>query len=174
MSEKVPFFSKISLQVKFFVPVFLFSAIFGIIFGAQVVKAVRSLIFERIKEVDGGRVKQAADKIFPADYFSTNRQFYNDSLFNDFSKQLRDNEIRQISVLDASGKVVFSDNEEMVGQTLSGNDFLAQAAGGEIAIDNEKNGPVGSVYRIAGDSVRVYVPILTNGKSLPSGVVEIY
>src|SRR3990167_9850278 len=99
MSGKVPFFSKISLQVKFFVPVFLFSAIFGIVFGSQVVKAARGLIFERIKEVDGGRVKQAADKIFPADYFSTNRQFYNDSLFNDFSKQLRDNEIRQISVI---------------------------------------------------------------------------
>ena len=174
MSEKIPFSSRVSLQVKFFVPVFLFSALFGIIFGSQVVKAVRGLIFERIKEVDGGRIKQAAEKVFPAGYFSDNRQFYNISLFNDFSKQLRDNEIRQISVLDASGKVVFSDNEEMVGQTLAGNDFLVQAAGGEIAIDNEKNGPVGSVYRIAGDSVLVYVPILTNGKGLPSGVVEIY
>ena len=63
---------------------FFFSAIFGIVFGAQVVKAVRGLIFERIKEVDGGRVRQAADKVFPADYFSENRQFYNASLFNDF------------------------------------------------------------------------------------------
>ncbi|TAN57070.1 PAS domain-containing protein [Patescibacteria group bacterium] len=174
MSEKIPFSSRVSLQVKFFVPVFLFSTLFGIIFGSQVVKAVRGLIFERIKEVDGGRIKQTAEKVFPADYFSDNRQFYNISLFNDFSKQLRDNEIRQISVLDASGKVVFSDNEEMVGQTLSSNDFLVQAAGGKIAINNEKNGPVGSVYRIAGDSVRVYVPILMNGKGLPSGVVEIY
>ena len=135
---------------------------------------MRGLIFERIKEVDGGRVRQAADKVFPADYFSENRQFYNASLFNDFSKQLRDNEIRQISVLDASGKVVFSDNEETVGKTLSGNLFLIKAAGGEIAIDNAKNGPVGSVYRIAGDSVLVYVPILQKSSGQPAGIVEIY
>ena len=174
MSEKIPFSSRVSLQVKFFVPVFLFSAIFGIVFGSQVVKAARGLIFERIKEVDGGRVRQAADKIFPDDYFSESRQFYSASLFNDFSKQLRGDEIRQVSVLDASGKVVFSDNEEMVGKILPSNDFLAQAAGGEIAIDNAKNGPIGSVYRIAGDSIRVYVPISQNNKGLPSGIVEIY
>ena len=174
MSEKIPFSSRLSLQIKFFVPVFLFSAIFGIVFGSQVVKAARGLIFERIKEVDGGRVRQAADKIFPDDYFSESRQFYSISLFNDFSKQLRGDEIRQISVLDASGKVVFSDNEEMVGKILPSNDFLAQAAGGEIAIDNAKNGPIGSVYRIAGDSIRVYVPISQNNKGLPSGIVEIY
>ena len=155
-------------------PVFLFSALFGIVFGSQVVKAARGLIFERIKEVDGGRVRQAADKIFPDDYFSESRQFYSASLFNDFSKQLRGDEIRQVSVLDASGKVVFSDNEEMVGKILPSNDFLAQAAGGEIAIDNAKNGPIGSVYRIAGDSIRVYVPISQNNKGLPSGIVEIY
>ena len=174
MSGKVPFFSKISLQVKFFVPVFLFSAIFGIVFGSQVVKAARGLIFERIKEVDGGRVKQAADKIFPADYFSTNRQFYNDSLFNDFSKQLRDNEIRQISVLNPGGKIIFSDDRETIGKIAPANPFLAKAAEGEIVIDNDKNGPVGSVYRIAGDSVRVYVPILQTNGGRPAGIVEIY
>src|SRR3989304_3676934 len=147
MSEKIPFSSRVSLQVKFFVPVFLFSALFGIVFGSQVVKAVRGLIFERIKEVDGGRIRQTADKIFPDDYFSESRQFYSISLFNDFSKQLRGDEIRQISVLDASGKVVFSDNEEMVGKILPSNDFLAQAAGGEKEIDNTKKGPIGSGCR---------------------------
>ena len=60
---------------------------------------------------------------------------------------------------------MFSDNEETVGKLLSGNLFLIKAAGGEIAIDNAKNGPVGSVYRIAGDSVLVYVPILQKAQA---------
>lgn len=174
MSDRIPFSSRLSLQIKFFLPVFFFSVVFGIIFGAQVVKAVRGLIFERIKEVDGSRVMEAAEKIFPGNYFSENRQYYNQSLFNDFSKQLRDNEIRQISVIDSRNKVVFSDNQEMIGAVLSGSAFLEDAAKGEISIDNTKNGPVGSVYRIAGDSVRLYVPILKNGENRPFGIVEIY
>ena len=49
MSEKVPFFSKISLQVKFFVPVFLLSALFGIFFGAILIKEVSKLTAVKIQ-----------------------------------------------------------------------------------------------------------------------------
>lgn len=84
-------------------------------------------------------------------------------------------EVRRLKVWNRAGMIIYSDNHALIGRTFSIDDDLHAALGGtpKASItdghDEENTGD-----NLAGPLVQVYVPLVFEGNTSPSGAFELY
>lgn len=84
-------------------------------------------------------------------------------------------EVRRLKVWNRSGTIVYSDNHALIGRTFSIDDDLHDALGGTSKAsitdghDEENTGD-----NLAGPLIQVYVPLVFEGSTSPSGAFELY
>src|SRR5438094_311816 len=84
-------------------------------------------------------------------------------------------DVRRIKVWNRSGTVVYSDNHSIIGRTFEIEDDLAGAfAGHPHAGITDGHAPENSGDDLQGPLIEVYVPLVFDGNSSPSGAFELY
>jgi signal transduction histidine kinase len=84
-------------------------------------------------------------------------------------------EVRRIKVWNRTGTIVYSDNHSLIGRTFTIDADLSEALDGKSSAsitdgrDEENSGD-----NLAGPLVQVYVPLVFNGNTSPSGAFELY
>jgi signal transduction histidine kinase len=84
-------------------------------------------------------------------------------------------DVTRIKVWNRAGKVVYSDNHELIGRTFAIDDDLGEALEGHASAsvttgkDEENEGD-----DLPGPLIQVYVPLIFQGSSTPSGAFEVY
>jgi signal transduction histidine kinase len=84
-------------------------------------------------------------------------------------------EVRRLKVWNRAGTIVYSDNHALIGRTFAIDDDLEAALGGHSSSsitdghDEENSGD-----NLAGPLIQVYVPLVFQGASMPSGAFELY
>ena len=84
-------------------------------------------------------------------------------------------EVTRLKVWNRAGTIVYSDNHVLIGRTFSIDDDLEEALGGHSSAsvtdghDEENSGD-----DLAGPLIQVYVPLVFQGSSTPSGAFELY
>ncbi len=113
-------------------------------------------------------------KLKPAD-FSQKDPKRTKQVFANFFEKIKTQEIIRIKVWDYSAKVIFSDDQSIIGQRFADNEGFQNAIKGKIFSDIEPPVKTENVSeKEFGQLLEVYVPITFNGESIPSGVIEIY
>ena len=84
-------------------------------------------------------------------------------------------DVRRIKVWNRSGTVVYSDNHSIIGRTFEIEDDLAGAfAGHPHAGVTDGHAPENSGDDLQGPLIEIYVPLVFDGNSSPSGAFELY
>ena len=84
-------------------------------------------------------------------------------------------DVRRIKVWNRSGTVVYSDNHSIIGRTFEIEDDLAGAfAGQPHAGITDGHAPENSGDDLQGPLIEVYVPLVFDGNTSPSGAFELY
>src|SRR5256884_8871672 len=84
-------------------------------------------------------------------------------------------DVRRLKVWNRSGTVVYSDNHAIIGRTFEIEDVLAGAFGGHPhAGVPDGHAPENSGDDLQGPLIEVYVPLVFDGNSSPSGAFELY
>jgi len=85
------------------------------------------------------------------------------------------NEVDRIKVWSLKGTVVYSDNPALIGKTVPIDDDLGRAlAGRSSASITDGNAPENAGDSLRGTLIQVYVPLVFQGTSGPSGAFEMY
>lgn len=84
-------------------------------------------------------------------------------------------EVRRLKVWNRSGMIVYSDNHALVGRTFAIDDDLHDAlAGTPKASITDGHDEENTGDNLAGPLVQVYVPLVFEGNTSPSGAFELY
>ncbi|HKV89268.1 MAG TPA: HAMP domain-containing sensor histidine kinase [Candidatus Dormibacteraeota bacterium] len=84
-------------------------------------------------------------------------------------------DVERIKLWNRSGKIVYSDNQSLIGAVVPIDDDLANALAGtpSASITNGKSAE-NAGDNLSGDYIQVYVPLVFTGSSTPSGAFELY
>ncbi|HLC99793.1 MAG TPA: ATP-binding protein [Patescibacteria group bacterium] len=167
MPERVPFFSRLSLQVKFLLPIFVVFIFLGAGFGFQLTEALRVMVYDRVKITSAELVQRIALRTFLPEHFTTAFPENYAPLYARFAADVKNSEVRAVSLWDAGGRVLFSDNQNQIGKILPRSSQLDQAIGGQIVVDD-----AGSLTS-AGSLIDIYVPLGVVAGQKPAGVAQI-
>ena len=84
-------------------------------------------------------------------------------------------EVRRIKVWNLAGTVVYSDNPALIGKTLPIDDDLGRALAGQSSASiTNGNAAENAGDTLSGLLIQVYVPLVFQGTSGPSGAFEVY
>ena len=84
-------------------------------------------------------------------------------------------EVQRIKVWNRNGTIVYSDNHALIGKTFPIDDDLGKALAGQSSGSiTDGQGAENSGDTLTGPLVQVYVPLIFQGTSTPSGVFELY
>lgn len=167
-------FSKFPIFTKFLI---IATSIFGIltiifIFASNIF--INHSFINRSKSAVGNAIQFEAKDLKPVD-FSLTDSSHAKNVFSDFYRRLKTPEIIRIKVWDYSGKVIFSDDESLVGQRFPDNQEFKQAIKGRIVTEiGQKVKPENISELGYKQLLEVYVPVTFSGESAPSGVIEAY
>jgi signal transduction histidine kinase len=85
------------------------------------------------------------------------------------------NEVDRIKVWNPSGTVVYSDNPALIGKTVPIDDDLGRALAGQSSASvTNGNAQENAGDTLSGTLIQVYVPLVFQGTSGPSGAFEMY
>jgi signal transduction histidine kinase len=110
--------------------------------------------------------QQVADGLTPADVVTIDQKLQGAAVSE---------EVRRLKVWNRAGLIVYSDNHALIGRTFHIDDDLHAALGGRSSAsitdghDEENSGD-----NLAGPLIQVYVPLVFEGGSTPSGAFELY
>jgi PAS domain S-box-containing protein len=164
-----------SVAFKFFLTV---SMVFGLAFfvlGVQIHWLIKSAHIERSKDVVADFIQEHAKNFLePRSFVFTSKQEARDA-FVRFFNIAQMPEIVRIKVWDKESRVIFSDEEAIVGKYFYDNSELQEALNGQIEAHVQKP----TKQENAGEAqytqlLEVYVPIYFEGDTEPRGVIETY
>lgn len=96
-------------------------------------------------------------------------------VFTEFYEKVKTAEIIRIKVWDYSAKVIFSDDQSIVGKRFPDNDEFKEALKGEVVTEiGEKTKSENISEQGYEQLLEVYVPVTFKGENVPSGVIEAY
>lgn len=126
------------------------------------------------KSIVGSAIQSEAKDLRPAD-FSLKDPVHAKAVFTDFYQKVRTTQIIRIKVWDYSGKVIFSDDESIIGKRFSDNESFQEAMKGEVVTEiSQKVKPENISEQGYEQLLEVYVPIVFKSEQVPSGVIEAY
>lgn len=167
-------FSRLSIFTKFLI---IATSIFGILTVVFIFVSnlfINSSFINRSKSAVGDAIQFEAKELKPEDFSLTDPD-HAKNVFNDFYRRLKTPEIIRIKVWDYSGKVIFSDDESIVGQRFPDNEEFKEAIKGHIVTEiGQKVKPENISELGYKQLLEVYVPVVFGGESVPSGVIEAY
>lgn len=107
--------------------------------------------------------------------FSLNNPQRTKYIFDNFYKNIKTAEIIRIKVWDDSGKVIFSDDNSIIGKQFPDNEEFTEAIKGEVVTEiGQKVKPENITEKGYEQLLEVYVPITLQGNPVPYGVIETY
>ena len=107
--------------------------------------------------------------------FSLKDPTHVENVFNSFYNGIKTTEIIRIKVWDYSGKVIYSDDQSIIGQRFPDNEQYQEALKGEIIAEiGQKVKPENRTEQGYEQLLEVYVPLIFKDEYIPSGVIELY
>lgn len=167
-------FNKFPVLKKFlFLESFLFVILAIVsIFVSNII--IQNSFIDRSKETITNVVQLEAEDLKPED-FSLRDSDHAKKVFVDFYEKIKTPNLIRIKVWDYSGKVIFSDDESIVGQRFPDNGEFKEAIGGTVVTEiGQKMKPENVSEQGYEQLLEVYVPIAFKNESIPSGVIEAY
>jgi signal transduction histidine kinase len=90
-------------------------------------------------------------------------------------------EVASVRIWGLDSRVIYSDDQSLIGRTFPGNEELDQALHGHVATElfdaaraKQNVDPTTAVFRSYGDLLEVYVPLVFGSDRHPAGAFEIY
>lgn len=169
------FKQRISTFTKFFV-----SAVFVIIILALFLTFVLGGIIgnsfiKHVNEITSQDILLEAQTLQPEDFSFTDPQ-RTKKIFSAFYDRIRSSEIFQIKVWDTAAKVIFSNDETVIGKTfVSDQEYNKTLQQGMIITNLESQSKAEKIYeQTYKQALEMYIPITFAGLPKPSGVIEVY
>ncbi len=167
-------FNRFSVFTKFLILASISFAVLAIILIRVSNTIIENSFINRSKLAVGNAIQFEAKDLKLED-FSLKDPFHAKEVFNSFYGRLKTPEIIRIKVWDYSGKVIFSDDESIVGQRFPDNSEFKGALKGDVITEiGQKVKPENISEQGYEQLLEVYVPITFKGESVPSGVIEAY
>lgn len=167
-------FSRFSIFTKFLV---LAGCFFAILAGVLILASniiIKNSFINRSKLAVGSAI-QFETKDLRAEDFSLKDLNHAKEVFNNFYERIKTAEIIRIKVWDYSGKVIFSDDESIIGKRFPDNNEFKEALRGEVVTEiGQKVKPENISEQGYEQLLEVYVPVVFKGENVPSGVIEAY
>lgn len=167
-------FNKFSIISKFFI---LASTLFFILAVSFILTSnifIRNSFIDRSRLAVGSAIQFKAQDLRPEDFSLTNPD-HAKAVFSSLYEKVKSAEILRVKVWDYSGKVIFSDDESIIGKRFPDNNEFKEALKGEVVTEiGQKTKPENISEQGYAQLLEVYVPITFKGESVPSGVIEAY
>jgi len=166
---------KISSVTRFFL---LAAGLFGTLAVALIFisnSIIRQSFLTRVKNATSRNIQLEAQNLLTAGDFTSGDAVHAKNIFNTLFQAVKTAEIIRIKVWDTESRVIFSDDETIVGQRFTDNSELQRAIKGEVVaelqspVKPENISEQGYVQLVS-----LYVPILFPGRPNPGGVIEAY
>lgn len=164
-------FKNLSITTKFFIIGSVIFIILSIFLAFFVNNIVRKLLIDRSKIFIADFVKlQAKDHLTPENFNGEEAYL----LFDNFSKEIKTDEVLRIKVWDNKGTVIYSDNKLIVGKNFADNREYNEAMLGKVEAEVKKpSKSENEDEQEYEELLEIYVPILFS-ENRPSGIIEIY
>ena len=167
-------FGRFSIFSKFLILASTLFAVLAIILILASNIFIQNSFINRSKSIVSSAIQFGAKDLWAED-FSLKDSNHAGEVFNSFYENVKTAEIIRIKVWDYSGKVIFSDDQSIVGKSFSDNEsFLEALRGNVIAEIGQKVKPENVSEQGYEQLLEVYVPIIFKGKNVPAGVIEAY
>lgn len=167
-------FNKFSIISKFFI---LASTLFFILAVSFILASnifIRNSFIDRSRLAVSSAIQFKAQDLRPEDFSLTNPDHAKE-VFSSLYEKVKSEELLRIKVWDYSGKVIFSDDESIIGKRFPDNNEFKEALKGEVVTEiGQKTKPENISEQGYEQLLEVYVPITFKGESVPSGVIEAY
>ncbi len=153
----------------------------GIVFAVSAIviiltanKFIRTSFINRSKLAVRDALQSEINDLQPQD-FSLKDPTHVENVFNSFYNGIKTTEIIRIKVWDYSGKVIYSDDQSIIGQRFPDNEQYQEALKGEIIAEiGQKVKPENRTEQGYEQLLEVYVPVIFKDEDIPSGVIEVY
>ncbi|MDP3973690.1 MAG: PAS domain S-box protein [Candidatus Daviesbacteria bacterium] len=167
-------FNKLSTLVRFYILTAIIFAVLAVMLIFASNSIIQNSFINRAKIAVSSAVVSEAKDLKPAD-FSLTDPARADNIFRDFYEKVKTNEIIRIKVWDYSGKVIFSDDQSIVGKRFPDNKEFREALKGEAVTEIGQKVKAENVSEQGYKQLlEIYVPIAFKGESVPSGIIEAY
>lgn len=162
----------LSITIKFFTGSILILFALGVSLFYFADYFVKILLVERSKTFVAEFVSLQIKQNLKYDDFS---ELTDTEIFNNFLNKIKTSEILDIKIWDKNQKIIFSNDESIIGKVFLNNKELKQALKGKIEVEigipqNEENTEKEKVESF----LEIYIPAQFDGQELPFGVVEVY
>ena len=166
--------NKLSTLVRFYILTAIIFAVLAVVLIFASNSIIQNSFINRAKVAVSSAITSEAKDLKPAD-FSLRDSVHAENVFRDFYEKVKTNETIRIKVWDYSGKVIFSDDQSIVGQRFPDNEEFKEALRGEVVTEiGQKVKPENVSEQGYKQLLEVYVPITFADESVPSGVIEAY
>ena len=167
-------FSRLSIFTRFLVISSTLFVTLAIIFILASNFFIKNSFINRSKLIVSDAIQFEAKDLRPADFSLTDSD-HAKKVFNDFYGRIKTPEIIRIKAWDYSGKVIFSDDESIIGKRFPENGEFKKAIKGDIVTEISETVKPENVSETGYKQLlEIYVPIIFRGESIPSGVIEVY
>ncbi len=167
-------FSRLSIFAKFIILASSLFAILAVIvlFVSNII--IRNSFIDRSKSAVASVIQFEARDLRAED-FSLKDPDHAKIVFNSLYEKVRSSEILRIKVWDYSAKIIFSDDESIIGQRFPDNNEFKEALKGKIVTELGQKTKAENISEQGYEQLlEVYVPITFKGENVPSGVIEAY
>jgi len=165
------------IKTKFII-ILLIILILIIVIGIFSVVSIRESLEENMINRTKGEiapfVNLQTNQHVPEEIFLESDLKKTQNIFDIFFEEIDTDEIIRIKVWDSKGKIIASDNPEIVGQTFSDDDEFQKAIKGEVIAEINPLEKAENIQEIGyGQLMEVYVPIIYSDGEVV-GIVETY
>ncbi|MFA5933466.1 MAG: PAS domain S-box protein [Microgenomates group bacterium] len=165
---------RISTFTKFFISAALVVIFLALCLTLALRWVIENSFMTHTKKTTGNLIIQHIENLTPDD-FSFDDPQQTKATFTKFYEHIKNPDIIRIKVWDTSGRVIFSNDETIIGKTFSEDKEYQQSLQGNIVTKDATPQKSKAVYEeVYWEAMEVYVPITFNGLKSPSGVIEIY
>jgi signal transduction histidine kinase len=167
---------KNNLIRKFSLYSILIIVLLGVVLNLVISYKIEDMVMQRTKSTTVSIVEISAKTNHLTDLTKKNYSQENRQSFKLYYDSLKTDEIIRIKIFNNNGTIIYSDKEELIGQTFNDNEELSDALKGSIKVEiNRDLNKQENIYERQNFSslMEIYVPIRdVDGKI--GGVVELY
>lgn len=166
-------FSKTSTFTKFFISASLVIIFLALCLTFALKTVIENAFLTHTRESTGVYIVSKAHNLNPEDFYVQDPQRTKD-IFSTFFEDIKDPEIIRIKVWDLNAKIIYSDDETLIGKTFPDDKEYQESLRGKITIKTETRQKAAIYEESFKDALEVYIPITFSEMKSPSGVIEVY